>query len=205
MTALLPDYKGIIHESTNFIEDQSTVNDNWWSDENGIPYIIDYLPNSSDNQGQKKRIYNDEVYSEEITDEDLSNAWVDEYGAKYSSDRMRLLKGPDLSSYHIKEGTLVICESAFSLHESLEEIVIPDSVIQIGENAFWCCKNLKTVKIPQSVKTIKRDTFRYCLSLTNVEIPASVKIIESGAFEDCPNIINLCFPKDAVVDSNVIF
>ena len=203
--ALLPDYKSIIHESSSDTEDQSTIDDNWWTDENGLPYIIDYLPNSSENQDKQKGICNDKNNSEEVTDADLSNAWVDEYGAKYSFDRTRLLKGPNLSSYHIKEGTLVICENAFSLHESLAEIVIPDSVIQIGKNAFWCCKNLKSVKIPQSVKTIKRDTFRYCLSLTNVEIPTSVKKIESGAFEDCPNIVNLSFPKDAEVDSNVIF
>lgn len=203
--ALLPDYKSIIHESSSDTEDQSTIDDNWWTDENGLPYIIDYLPNSSENQDKQKGICNDKKNSEEVTDADLSNAWVDEYGAKYSFDRTRLLKGPNLSSYHIKEGTLVICENAFSLHESLAEIVIPDSVIQIGKNAFWCCKNLKSVKIPQSVKTIKRDTFRYCLSLTNVEIPTSVKKIESGAFEDSPNIVNLSFPKDAEVDSNVIF
>ncbi len=146
-----------------------------------------------------------EKYHEDVTDEDLRDAWIDDYGAIYSSDRERLLKGPNIPSYTVIDGTYVICENAFSLYESLTEIVIPNSVIQIGKNAFWCCKNLKSVKIPQSVKIIKKDTFRYCLSLTNVEIPSSVKKIESGAFEDCPNIINLSLPKDAEVDSTVIF
>ena len=34
------------------------------------------------------------TYLTEVTREDLANAWVDEYGAKYSADRKRLLKGP---------------------------------------------------------------------------------------------------------------
>lgn len=184
------------------------VSDSWWADENGLPYIIDYLPNSSDKTKERNDNEinsNGEIYNERVTDEDLVNAWTDQFGAKYSLDRKRLLKGPNISSYTIIDGTLVICESAFSLHDKLIEINIPSSVIQIGEKAFWCCKKLKSVRIPQSVKVIKKETFQYCFSLTNVDIPESVKKIESGAFEDCPNIINLSFPKDADVDSTVYF
>ena len=57
-----------------------------------------------------------ENLSTEVTDEDLANAWVDEFGVKYSSDGKRLLwVPPDLKEYSIKKGTIVICERAFYL------------------------------------------------------------------------------------------
>lgn len=36
-----------------------------------------------------------EILPTEVTKEDLENAWVDSYGAKYSLDRKKLLKVPD--------------------------------------------------------------------------------------------------------------
>lgn len=144
-----------------------------------------------------------EQYSNEVNNEDLANAWIDEYGAKYSYDRKRLLKGPDISSYVIKTGTLVICDNAFSLKENLKEITIPDSVVQIGEYAFWCCKKLEKVSIPPSVVRIKKNTFQYCFALKDVILPQSVKYIESGAFSDCPNLHPL--PRDIKINNNDIF
>lgn len=142
-----------------------------------------------------------EKYSEEVTDEDLATAWIDEFGAKYSSDKKRLLKGPEVASYIINNGTLVICESAFSMNEYLTDVYMPDSVVQIGKNAFWSCKKLNNVTLSKSVKVIKTCTFEYCFSLRNIDIPESVKKIESGAFVGCPCKNNLIIPKDTVVES----
>lgn len=36
----------------------------------------------------------DEELSSEVTSEDLANAWTDEFGVKYSTDRKRLFKAP---------------------------------------------------------------------------------------------------------------
>ena len=56
--------------------------------------------------------------STEVTDEDLANAWTDEFGVVYSKDRKRLLccerKHFPSKKYCVKVGTIVICDWAFS-------------------------------------------------------------------------------------------
>lgn len=89
-----------------------------------------------------------EDLSTETTKEELNEAFVDEWGVKYSKDGRKLLKAPgELSgAYSVKVGTRIICDSAFSFCRSLSEIVIPSSVTSIGDSAFYRCKfpdNLK--------------------------------------------------------------
>ena len=84
-----------------------------------------------------------------VTDDDLANAWVDEFGVKYSSDRLRLLKAPaDLETYVIKEGCKIICVRAFRDCTKLMSIEIPDSVTSIGTGAFSGCSSLESITLP---------------------------------------------------------
>lgn len=83
-----------------------------------------------------------------VTYEDIANAIEDEHGAKYSPDGKRLLQGADIKAYAIKEGTEVICDSAFRGCTSLEQINIPDSVTSIGDSAFLDCSSLRQINIP---------------------------------------------------------
>ena len=58
---------------------------------------------------------NDIAKLTEVTEQDLAESIIDEYGAKYSKDGKRLLKGPRYASlYNIKKGTEIIGNSAFS-------------------------------------------------------------------------------------------
>lgn len=83
----------------------------------------------------------EEVWSTEVTDEDLKNAVEDEFGVKYSKDWKRLLKAPLglEGEYSIRKGVKVIGNSAFWLCSSLTNINIPNSVTNIGNEAFWRC------------------------------------------------------------------
>ena len=70
-----------------------------------------------------------EKYSTEVSKEDLANAWVDEYGVKYSADRKRLLWAPhNIHSYNILKGTKAICDRAFIGCHGLTSLHIPKSV-----------------------------------------------------------------------------
>ena len=82
-----------------------------------------------------------EVLSTKVTDEDLKNAVIDEYGVKYSRDGKKILSAQHCSfrSYKIKRGTKVICNKAFFGCKFLTIIDIPDSVTYIGANAFSIC------------------------------------------------------------------
>ena len=95
------------------------------------------------------------------TEEELKEAFVDEWGVKYSKDGRKLL---DVSLnfrgvYSVKEGTKIICDMAFKSCSSLAEVVIPNSVTSIGDRAFSGCRSLTEVVIPNSVVCINGNPF----------------------------------------------
>ena len=150
--------------------------------------------------------FEDETLTTEVTIEDLANAWTDEYGAKYSEDRKRLLQAPaKITDYSIRMGTLVICHSAF-YRTDLISIYIPDSVTSIGERAFSRCESLTSIHIPDSVTYIGEGAFSYCKSLISIYIPDSVTciaeiatffghaIIGVDAFSGCAALTSIIIP-----------
>ena len=103
-----------------------------------------------------------EDLSTKRTKEELKEAFVDEWGVKYSKDGRKLL---DVSLnfrrvYSVKEGTKIICDRAFYLCSSLAEVVIPNSVTSIGDRAFSRCESLTEVVIPNSVVCINGNPFK---------------------------------------------
>ena len=95
------------------------------------------------------------------TDEELKEAFVDEWGVKYSKDGRKLLETPQelYRTYSIRKGTKVVCDRAFCLCSSLTEIVIPNSVASIGDSAFLGCISLKEIVIPNSVICLNGNPF----------------------------------------------
>lgn len=92
--------------------------------------------------GEKTNITSEfEDLSTEVTEEELEEAFIDEWGMKYSKDGRKLLKAPsDLKGdFSFKEGTKIICDSAFSMCNFLTSIIVPNSVTSIGEGAFSGC------------------------------------------------------------------
>ena len=77
---------------------------------------------------------------------------------------MRLLKckSAQLIDYEIKNGTKVICDSAFQWYNSLQQVLIPNSVTCIGDYAFNGCKSLKRIDIQNTVTHIGINPFMCC-------------------------------------------
>ena len=102
--------------------------------------------------------------STKVTDEDLANAWIDEYGVKYSQDRKRLLKftNTKLEGYVILEGTNIICDCAFLGGSSLKEITLPNSLTSIGSYVFNGCSFLREIIIPEPVANMGANPFFRC-------------------------------------------
>ena len=161
-----------------------------------------------------------EDLSTKATDEELREAFVDDWGVKYSKDGRKLLKAPQEQKgcYSVKEGTRIICDYAFSCTSlssiiipdsvtsignyafsctSLSSIVIPDSVISIGEGAFTCC-SLSSIVIPDSVTSIGNCAFTRCSSLSSIVIPDSVTSIGNGAFLYCSSLKSISIPKSVI-------
>ena len=102
-----------------------------------------------------------EDLSTEITKDELKEAFIDEWGVKYSKDGRKLLEAPKelRGGYSVKEGTRIICNKAFSTCTSLTSIVIPNSVVSIGDSAFSRCSSLSNIVIPKSVICLNGNPF----------------------------------------------
>ena len=138
---------------------------------NVFPYDIDKLV----------ELDSPDITSTEVTDEDLANAWTDEYGVIYSADKKRLLYAPEeLENYSILKDTIIICENAFS-----------------GNPDFSYYK-LNSIYIPNSVRKIGSWAFRGCSNLTSINIPDSIIDIGYGAFSDCDNLTSIIVDDDNV-------
>ena len=139
----------------------------------------------------------EEVWSTEVTDEDLENAVEDEFGVKYSKDWKRLLKAPSglKGEYSIRKGVKVIGNSAFKGYDSLTSINIPNSVTNIGKWALMGCKSLTNINIPNSVTNIGYCAFCDCSSLTSINIPNSVTNIGDYALMGCKSLTNINIPN----------
>lgn len=79
--------------------------------------------------------------------------------------------------------------------ESLESVVIPESVTNIGEYAFASCSSLLSVKIPDNVASIGSYTFDDCSSLSSVELPKNMAYIGNNVFRGCINLKEVVLPN----------
>lgn len=70
----------------------------------------------------------------------------------------------------------------------LEEIKLPNSIVEIERKAFYKWKNRISIDIPNGVTTIGELTFGDCTNLISVSIPGSVTAIKEQAFLECTNL-----------------
>lgn len=136
-----------------------------------------------------------ESLSTKATEED--GEWIDEYGVIYSADGRKLISVPEyLTTYHIKEGTVVICDSAFWGCEYLQTIIFPESITAIGNNAFLDCTNLQTITLSESIITVGEGVFIGCNRLTTIKVQdknRSFKSVEGVLYSyDLKRLI--CYP-----------
>ena len=135
-----------------------------------------------------------------VSDEDLANAWEDEYGAKYSLDRKRLLWVPkNLTDYTVRKGTMILCEYSFVGCGELTTVIIPDGVRIIGFCAFKKCISLLKVSFPNTVTKLGSSSFEGCRSLTNLKLPDSIKTIGKYAFMDCVSLSSIALPNHIAI------
>ena len=125
-------------------------------------------------------------------------------GVVYLGNYLLGYKGtmPSNTSIEIKDGTLLIANSAFKGCSGLTSVVIPNSVTCIGVYAFSYCLGLTSVVIGNSVTSIWSGAFSSCSGLTSVEIPSSVITIGASAFSGCSGLTSVSVERsNSVYDS----
>lgn len=133
---------------------------------------------------------------------------VDEFGVKYSADGKQLIEAPfDIEEYSIREGTEIICGSAFQHCEHLHKIDIPEGIVLLGALAFYDCQSLSEIILPNSLKVIYHNAFGGCNNLQELLIPSGVEYINGNPCCGCNIHINSLSPlfltkEDILYDSN---
>ena len=197
----MPDYKDIIVEQFATPEATSEIEDDWWTDGNGIPYIIDVMPNSSNSIGEKIcnsfTSENDNADLEKKSEEGIANTFIDKYGAEYSVDKKVLKRVPkEITDYSILEGTEIIGDAAFSNCEDLVSVSIPNSIYEIGHYAFAGCKKIFSFIIPRGVKSIGDGAFMNCETLKSLRLSEGLVSISDDAFDGCNNLNTIFVPVE---------
>ena len=148
-----------------------------------------------------------EELSTECKWEEWVEAFIDEWGVKYSKEGRKLLEAPQVLKgyYSVKEGTQIICDNAFSGCSSLTSIVISNNVVIIGDSAFRDCSSLSKIVIPDSVTRIGDGAFSGCFSLSNIVIPDSVTSIGDWAFSNCAFLSNIVIPDSVTSIGDNVF
>ncbi len=140
------------------------------------------------------------------SDEDLATAVKDEHGVLYSKDGSSLLKceNKELTEYAVKEGTKVICDSAFSYCDELTSITLPAHVEAIGDDAFHSCRALKEVKMSEDLRELGEYVFADCRCLEQMVLPKGVTRINDYTFWDCDSLESVVFNGElTLVDEGV--
>ena len=70
----------------------------------------------------------------------------------------------------------------YQYRDSIQTVIVSNSVTSIGNSAFFDCRSLTSVTITNSVTSIGDYAFSFCDSLTSVTIPESVTSIGNSAF-----------------------
>ena len=120
--------------------------------------------------------------------------WVD--GVLYIGNHLIEARSfAEIADYAIKDGTKVIATDAFSYCNSLQNVVIPNSVISICDSAFENCFYLENVSLPNAITIINPNTFKNCNRIRDIVIPDSVITIDDRAFMYCHSLESLTLGK----------
>ena len=92
---------------------------------------------------------------------------------------------------HIPDGVTAILENAFN-YSTLGSIEMPSRMAFIDEYAFYGCESLNRVVMPDTLDRIGRGCFSYCAELESIDIPNGLRVIPMETFHGCSlEVVNL--------------
>lgn len=111
---------------------------------------------------------------------------VEYYGSSYGA---RLFYGcTKLKRIEVPEGVIKIPAWTFSGSTSLQDVILPSTLMSIESDAFRGCLGLEKIRFNEGLETIKSGAFASCTSLTAVSVPETLTILGYSAFSDCTGL-----------------
>ena len=100
--------------------------------------------------------------------------------------------GPDIASVttvaipsmHNGIAVTQILAEGFKDIVNLQQIILPEGLLEIKDNAFYGCYSLGNVSLPTTLKSIGEYAFYGCAGITEVVIPSNVNFIGKYAYSN---------------------
>ena len=100
----------------------------------------------------------------------------------YSGPETRVEIPSMLGGYEVRE----LFNQVFARNNTIECVVMPDSVRRLGLKTFFQCSNLRSVRFSDSLVEIDAQTLMGCRNLEDVHLPASLNTLSKRLLFDCP-------------------
>ena len=94
----------------------------------------------------------------------------------------------DLKTIFAGQNIVRIGASAFAEHDTITEVILPDTVTSIGMDAFRDCSSLEKITFSSSLNVISVKAFFGC-RLSDITLPASCTSIAVDAFWGNPMVL----------------
>ena len=98
-----------------------------------------------------------------------------------------------INSVIIPNTVKFIGDYTFYEASSLKNIHLGNGITDIGEHAFGSCANLQEISIPEGVTVLRENTFEYCSSLHSVSLPNTLESLEALVFFYCSSLTDIYF------------
>ena len=95
----------------------------------------------------------------------------------------------------LPEGLLDIGLQAFEDCASLKKINLPEGLLDIGMGAFLRCSALEALTFPSTLRSIGMSAFQKCASLEEVVLPEGFLYLQNGAFLGCTGLRKVVLPS----------
>lgn len=99
-------------------------------------------------------------------------------GLYYGETFVELLSG--VKRYEVAPGTNTIAAHAFQWNEDIQEVILPEGILEIGESAFRGCRNLTRLHLPKTLEYIAEKAF-LDTGLITLRLSANVSHIGKAA------------------------
>lgn len=110
--------------------------------------------------------------------------------------------------FQVPDGTTTIGPFAFSLCTELTRVTLPEGVTDVGGRrggAFLGCTSLEQIDIPDTVMNLGQKSFQDCTSLKEVTVPPGITEISFGLFWNCSSLATVKLPDGITSIGNYAF
>ena len=107
--------------------------------------------------------------------------------------RYRAFAGSGLEEITLPDSVIEMEGSIFSDCDQLTALHLPAGLTTVPDSLCWDAEALTTITLPDQVRKIDYSAFWYCDSLAEISLPSSLQVVNGSAFTGCKNLKDVVF------------